>query len=161
MLSIQIFYLVLALCAGYAFVRGGSPERVGAAIMVAASVLSSLLLSASTARFVSVELGIFFVDVATLVAFFALALRAERYWPLWVTALQIIAVGGHAVKLADPDTVRGAYAFLMAFWSYPMVLLLALGTWRHQQRLVRNGVDPSWSTFSARSGRVPPAGPTD
>jgi hypothetical protein len=159
-LNVQIFYAIFALCVGYALAKGGPPERTGAAIMVVAYLLSSILLSAPSGRFGSVELGIFYVDLAILIAFIVLALRAERYWPLWVAALQIIGVGGHLVKLVDLGTVRGAYAFLLAVWSYPQLLLLAIGTYRHQQRLARNSADPSWSTFSARSERAPPAGPT-
>ena len=62
-----------------------------------------------------------------LAAFLILALRAERYWPLWVAALQVIGTAGYFVKLADPDVIRRAYAFALAFWSYPMLLLIALG----------------------------------
>lgn len=160
MLEGRPYYILLVLCWLYALLKGGPPERIGATILAVGSTITMAAISSRSGRFGSVELGVFLVDVAGMLAFIILALRAERYWPLWVTALQIIAVGGHAIKAADPDTIPRAYAFAMAFWSYPMLLLIALGTWRHQQRLARNGVDPSWSTFSARSDRAPPRGPT-
>jgi hypothetical protein len=94
-----------------------------------------------------------------LVALFALALSAERLWPLWVTALQLIGTAGHAAELASPEVIREAYAFVMAFWSYPMLALLAFGTWNHQRRLARFGVDKSWSSSSGRSATRPPTGP--
>jgi hypothetical protein len=156
----KLYYVLTVLCWTYALLRGGLPERIGASIIAIGSVLTVAAISGWPVRFGSLELGVFIVDVAALIGFFALALRAERYWPLWLTALQIIGIGGHALKLAEPGAIREAYAFALAFWSYPMLALIALGTWRHQQRLARNGADPSWSTFSARSDRAPPGGPT-
>lgn len=153
------YYVLLDLCWMYALLRGGLPERIAATILAIGSTLTVAALSSLAIRFGSIEIGVFLVDVATLVGFLILALRAERYWPLWLTALQILGMAGHAVKEADPSTIRQAYAFALAFWSYPMLLLIAVGTWRHQRRLALYGVDKSWSSFSARSDRAPPAGP--
>lgn len=160
MLEGKPYYVLLVLCWIYALLKGGLPERIGATILAIGSTLTVAALSSLAIRFGTVEIGVFLVDVATLAAFLVLALRAERYWPLWLTALQIIGIGGHALKLAEPGAIREAYAFALAFWSYPMLALIALGTWRHQRRVARNGADPSWSTFSARSDRAPPRGPT-
>jgi len=155
-----VFLVLLIAVSSYAGLCGGAPERIGAAIIFLGSILTYAVPSSSATDYLSVEFGIFLIDLACLAAFLILALFAERFWPLWLTALQIIGVAGHAVKGADPDTIRRAYAFVLAFWSYPMLFLIALGTWRHRQRLARNGVDPSWSSFSTRSGPEPPAGPT-
>lgn len=158
-----LVYLVLLIgCCGYAFLRGGGPEKIGAAILAIGSFLTLIALSTFSVRYSSVEVGVFLVDVATLVAFLALALRAERHWTLWVAALQIIGTAAHAVKLVDHEIIRRAYAIALVFWSYPMLALIVLGTWRHQQRLVRFGSDRSWSSSSARSAPPAPpgAGPT-
>jgi hypothetical protein len=160
MVKLVLFDGLLVLCCGYAFLRGGTPERIAAAIFFVGNALTWVATSYSGNRFGSVEVGVLIVDLGCLVGFMVLALRAERYWPLWVTALQIIGTAGHAVKLAAPDMIPWGYAFLLAAGSYPMLLLIALGTFRHQLRLARHGVDPSWSTFSARSGRAPRGGPT-
>lgn len=156
--SIAYFTLV-GICWLYAMFRGGAPERSGATVLAVGSILTVLAVSGPTQRFGSVELGIFLVDVAALVAFLLIALRAERLWPLWVTALQAIGTAGHAVKLADPDVIPRAYAFVLAFWSYPMLLLLVVGTYRHQRRMARFGADKSWSSFSDRWGRGRRTGP--
>lgn len=160
MVKLVLFNALLILCCSYALWRGGAPERIAAAIFVVGTALTRVATFYSGSGFGVIEVGVLAVDVACLIGFLVLALRAERFWPLWVTALQIIGTAGHAVKLLAPDMIPWGYAFLLAAGSYPMLLLIALGTWRHQQRLTRNGVDPSWSTFSARSERAPPAGPT-
>jgi hypothetical protein len=160
MLPVQIFYAILLSCCLYAALRGGAPEKIGAAIFAAATILSTIAMSGRGYRYEWVEVGVFVVDVATMAALLGLALQADRFWTLWVAALQIIGTAGHAVKLADPTLVPSGYAMAMALWSYPMLLLLVLGTWNHRRRLARNGADPSWSTSSGRSATRRPPGPT-
>ena len=159
MLPNHIYYAILALCCGYATFKGGGPERIGATIFIVASVLSSAVVSNRPVRFGSLEAGVFAVDFAVLLALLPLALRAERFWPLWALALHLIATAAHTVKLVDPWVIPQAYAFVLALWSYPMLLLLVFGTWNHQRRLARFGVDRSWSSFSGRSEPRPPTGP--
>lgn len=154
-----LYFTLLAICWLYAWFKGGPPERIGATILAVGSILSLAARSSAVGRFGSVELGIFLVDVATLIGFLVLALRAKRFWPLWLTALQAVGIAGHAVKLVDSATIPLAYAFILALWSYPMLLVIALGTWQHQRRLARFGTDPSWSSSSAHSAPGPAAGP--
>jgi hypothetical protein len=151
MLESIVYFALLFACWSYALWRGGAPERIGASILGVGSILTVLAVSGPSRRFGSVEVGILIVDVAALIAFAALALRAERFWTLWMTALHAIGTAGHAVRLADPHLIRWGYAFALAFWSYPMLLLLVAGTWNHRKRLARFGADRSWSSFSRRS----------
>lgn len=159
MIQSLIYDALLLACWAYAMLKGGAPERIGASILLVGSALTFLAVTGPTARFASMEAGILAVDVAASIAFLVLALRAERFWPLWITGLQLIGTAGHVVKLVDPDVIRWAYAFVLAFWSYPMLFLLTLGTWLHQKRLARHGVDTSWSSSSTLWGRRRPAGP--
>ncbi|HEX8365614.1 MAG TPA: hypothetical protein VF603_10070 [Allosphingosinicella sp.] len=160
MLPVWVFYVLLAFAGLYALVAGGAPERIGALIFIVATLLSTASISAGRARFVSVEIGVVAVDLVMLAALLVLALRAERFWPIWVTALHIIGTAAHAVKAVDPAVMRLGYAFAMSFWSYPMVLILAGATWCHRRRLARYGTDRSWSASSARSAPRPRPGPT-
>ncbi len=161
MLSVGIYYLLLLPAAAYAFLRGGGPEKVGAAILVLGSVLSTIAFSAPAVRYGSIEVGVFLVDVAALVALICLALRAERLWTLWLTSLHILGTAAHAVKMVDPGLIPMGYAFALAFWSYLMLLILVLGTRAHQKRVARFGADRSWSSSSSPSVKGPPDGPSD
>jgi len=156
MVKLIVFNALLLGCCGYALWRGGAPERIGASIFLGAAALTVAALSGPIGRFASVEVGVFIVDATMLLALVALALTAKRRWPLWIAAFQVIQVTGHAVKMADPTVVPWAYAFILAIWSYPMLLVLAFGTFNHQRRLKRFGTDPSWSSFSGRSAPPPP-----
>jgi hypothetical protein len=159
MLPVPVYYALFAACGLYVILKGGAPEKVGTLILAIGSILSVAAVSSPGGRFGAVEVGVFLVDVATLAAFLALALKAERYWPLCVAALQAIGTAGHAAKLLDPGVIRSAYAIVLSLWGYLMLLLLAIGTWNHQRRLARFGADKSWSSFSGRSGTRPPNGP--
>lgn len=160
MVNTSVYLVLLAACCVYVAMRGGAPELVGGTIIGVGSLLTfAALLFSMADLYRSIEMGVFVVDVVALLAFLVLALRADRLWPLCVTALQIVGTAGHAVKLVDPQIIPSAYAFALRFWGYPMIVLLVFGTWNHQKRLARNGVDKSWSTFSDRWDRRPPAGP--
>jgi hypothetical protein len=160
MLPIPIYYTILLACCAYVALRGAAPEKIGVSIIFVGSILSTAALSNPAVRFNSMEIGVFLVDVATSVALLILSLRAERLWPLWVTALQLIATAAHAVKLVEPGMIRAAYAIVMGLWTYLVLLIIVWGAWNHQRRLTRFGADPSWSNSSGRSGRRPRAGPT-
>jgi len=159
MLPTPVYYSFLLACCAYVALRGAAPEKIGAAIILVGSILSTVALTSPARRFTSVEVGVFLVDVAALLALLGLSLRAERFWPLWVTALQFIATAAHAVKFIDSNLIRAVYAIVMGLWTYPVLLIIVFGTWNHQRRLARFGVDKSWSSSSGRSETRPPTGP--
>src|SRR5688572_21872331 len=105
MLPTPVYYTFLLACCAYVALRGAAPEKIGAAIILVGSILSTAALTSPARRFTSVEVGVLLVDVAAFVALLVLSLRAERFWPLWVTALQSIATVAHAVKLIESDLI--------------------------------------------------------
>jgi hypothetical protein len=119
--------LLIGAC-GYAWLRGRSDERIAAAACVIATFASLALVTAL--RFSGVEFGILAVDLATLGVFLMVALRSERFWPLWVSGLQLTSSVAHLLKLIQPDLMPFAYAAAETFWSYPILIILAVGTWR-------------------------------
>ena len=130
---IEYFAVLLAVCA-YAFAAGRSDERVVAAICVGASVASVAVMSPLTSRYSQVEAGVFIVDVATFVGFTIVALRSERFWPLWIAGLQLTTLMSHAFKLERIDLMPQAYAAAARFWVYPIFLIIVIGTWRGGRR---------------------------
>lgn len=129
-----LFAALLIGCLAYALLRGGWPERAGALNLFLGSVLTVAVNSPLSTRYTSVETGIFAVDVAVFLVFLAIALISDRFWPLWTTALQLLVVMAHLAKLADPEMLRPGYGFLMAAWSYPQLLAIALGVRARNRR---------------------------
>lgn len=140
-----VFLILLVATTAYALILGGAPERIGAALYGGACVFTVIVATAIPYRFRSVELGIFVVDVLLFVGFVLLALRANRFWPIWVSGLLGLGVLGHLAMMLRPQVIAWAYAAILSIWSYPILLLVCVGTAAHRSRLRRNGADPSWT----------------
>ena len=78
-----------------------------------------------------------------LAAFIALALRSKRFWPLWVAGLQLTNSMAHVMKAVDLDLVPRAYAAAAVFWSYPILLIIFIGTWRGSRYRTQFEGEPS------------------
>ena len=148
MVMIIAYNVLLVACCGYAFALGGAPERIGALTILIGTVLTVVAASRPAVRFHSVEGGILLVDIVTLIALLALSLHSRRFWPLWVTGLQALTVACHVAKMTSVGVIPWVYASVIAFSGFPMLMLVAVGTWRHRVRLKRDGADPSWSPSS-------------
>lgn len=153
MLRIAFFLALFIGACAYALARGGAPERVAVGIFAGGLLLTALTATASyVARFSGLEIGILIVDSIMLAAFVILSLHAERYWPIWMSGMQAVEVLSHLPMLIAPDVLPQAYTTITALWSYPMLVLLIVATYRHRRRIARYGKDASWSVFSSAPG---------
>lgn len=136
-MRVLIYTAILILVSAYAALRGGRPERIGAAILFVGSFLTLAAYSPAASRFGAMELRVLAVDVLALLGFVILALRSDRFWPLWVAALQLIGTLGHAARLLEPGMLPTGYAFILAVWSYPMLAIIAAAVWQRDRRRSR------------------------
>ncbi len=132
-----IFWGILLATCGYALWRGRKWEQIAALICLAATVLSVSMSSPLNQRYVGIEVGDLIVDYLVLAAFVFVALRSDRFWPLWIAGLQLTMSISHLLKAIQPDLVPIAYAAAERFWSYPILAIIAVATWRSHQRGVR------------------------
>ena len=132
-----IFWAILLLTCGYAMWRGRKYEQIAALICVAATVVSVSMSSPLNQRYVGIEAGDLIVDCTVLIAFVFLALRSDRFWPLWIAGLQLTMSISHLLKAIQPDLLPIAYAAAERFWSYPILAIIAVGAWRSHQRQLR------------------------
>jgi len=154
------FVVPLVLVTLYALWAGGWPERVGAAVYALSVAATHLALLMHSQMWLNLEAGVFIVDAVTFFIFILIALRADRFWPLWVSAFLGLGVLGHLAKLMMPDTFWRAYAFALTIWSYPILALIALGTFLHWKRRKRAGAGRFSKNSSARSDPARRPGPT-
>jgi hypothetical protein len=133
-LLIILFWLLLVVSCGYALWRGRRYERIAALVFIAATVLSIFGHSPLRIRYVGIETSDVIVDTAVLVAVVAIALASDRFWPLWVAGLQLVDSMSHLMKVIDVEIVPKVYAAAERFWSYPILAILLLGTWRQHRR---------------------------
>ena len=134
MLSPLTYLAILALVCAYAFYRGQTEARIAASICVVASIASIIVASPLATPYSKIEYGIFVVDVAVLIGFTAIALRSDRFWPLWLAGLQLTTIIAHLFKVIDLDLIPKVYAAASRFWVYPIFLIIVIGTWRSHQR---------------------------
>jgi hypothetical protein len=140
-LVFNLFYVVVCL---FALVRGGPPERIGALILVADFELSLFVVGPMSRRFSGVEWPMFGVDFAAFAALYLLSILSARYWPIWMAALQGCVALSHLVGFRR-DIIAWAYGTAVASWSYLLLAILAIATWRHIRRRAQFGIDPAWS----------------
>lgn len=138
------FNIILALCAVYAFVRGGAPERVVAAAFMAAAAATYIAWPLH-GRFHDIEFGLLLIDAGLLVVLLAVALWANRFWPIWIASFQLFALLVHIARAYQQDVLPIVYYAVLSFMAYPMLAMLAIGTTCHFQRVRRHGVDPDWN----------------
>ena len=142
MTHIIVFNLLLVAICGYALVGGGSPERATAAVFLIAALASYL---APYRHFRELEIALFAIDLVTFFALVAIALRADRFWPLYVSALQLLTIAIHGVKAYQPTLVNWMYGGASSKIAYPMIVLLAIGVMRHRVRIAGRGAEPDWT----------------
>jgi hypothetical protein len=133
MIRIILYYALLAFVVLLAFRRGDRETRVAAIICLVASLLSLQLMSFRQ----QVEVGVAIVDLLVLGSFVFIALRTDRFWPLWVSGLQLTTVTAHLMRLIQPDLIDIAYAAAMRFWSYPILLILVAAALRSRRYIER------------------------
>ncbi len=112
----------LAICL-WALWRGGTPERIGALIILVGWALTDLLSPPNQGP----GPWSIVVDIAALIAFAWLALWSRRPWTYFAAACQLNGVFSH---FAHKFTTFGLYSYAttIALWSgYGLIICLAGG----------------------------------
>ena len=89
----------------------------------------------------------FTVDAVLLVALIVVALRSDRWFPIWFAGLHMTAVAVHLGSAMAPAFAMKVYFLLQAVWSVPMLLLLVIGV----------GMDWKAGVFDEQRQRPAPA----
>lgn len=130
MIRLIIFIVLLFGSCGYALLKGTREAQIVAVVTLGAAFASYFLVS----RYTGVEAGVLAIDMLVLIVFTAVALKSDRFWPLWIAGLQLTTTFGHALRAFDDQMVPIAYAVSLRFWSYPIQIILIVAVWRSQRR---------------------------
>lgn len=122
-----VSYGTVALCCGAALVWGGRDERMTAIGFILAVIASRIV---SDGAYEHTEIGVAVIDVLVFFGLLVLALYSDRFWPMWAAAFQLVGTLVHGASSAQ-QTGDFAWAYFIAllFWSYPVFIALAAGTW--------------------------------
>jgi hypothetical protein len=125
-----IYWAILLLICAFAFWRGRQEERIAAAACLVATIVTVWIIPPVALRYSAMDPAQLAIDGAMLATFVTIALRSERFWPLWVAGLQLTMSTSHLMKAIDSDLLPRAYAAAAVLWSYPILLIIFVGTWR-------------------------------
>lgn len=145
-----IALMVLATC--HAIARGGGPERLAAAALILATCGTVLVDRGAGFTYAQIRWGLLWIDACLFLALTAVALTADRFWPMWMAALQFVAVAVHAERAYEPGILPLAYWWLIGKLSYPIILLLVAGVERHQSRLRAALPEFDWTASRRKAG---------
>jgi hypothetical protein len=126
---------------------GGAPERWLTSAFVATMVVPVYFIQviypegAPDIPFLS---AVLLVDLVAALIFTAIALKANRNYPLWIAGFQLVALGTHLAKLVGDEISSLALTILITGPSYCQLLLLIAGFVRHVRRERRYGHYRAW-----------------
>ena len=124
--------IALLIVCGFAFWRGGAPERIGAGLCMLDWTLTPVLQHFSNRH--HFEASVFAIDSIVLGGLLLIALTRDRFWPLWATAFQLLELLMHVAMLIDHHVSARAYFIATELVSYLILLALALGTFLEAPR---------------------------
>jgi len=141
--------LVLVLVASvtlFAVARGGRPERLCATVLVLgilADRLYPVMIGERDFNHFATSRMVF--DLLQFAAYLGISLFANRVWPLWLSAAQLVALTGSIAALVIPDGINLAYWALTQLPLFIQVIALFVGTFAHWRRVRRIGNYNCWS----------------
>ncbi|MWV27891.1 hypothetical protein [Aurantiacibacter rhizosphaerae] len=137
--------------AAYSVARGGQPEKWCAAI-IGGEVLVDLLilLVAGPRSFGQFQFSRILLDAVACALLIAVAMRANRMYPLALAAAQIVALIGSIAALLASEGMAQAFWAMTQAPLFIQLALLALGTLAHGMRVARIGPYNCWSPPVAR-----------
>ena len=92
--------VLLALTIAYAWRRGGQPERAAAAAIASMYVLDPIYhaIWGQVTAYDQINVGHFVIDTIAWMAMATIALRANRWWTIWLASTQTISVLAHLLR---------------------------------------------------------------
>jgi len=158
-LHFVVSYGLLLLACGYAVFRGDWPERTVAIMVLLGVMATALAYYLGKNAYTHLDTAMFLIDLICLAVLIWITLKADRFWTIPFTALHLIGLSGHILRLAEADIYPVIYKILVGAPIYPMLLLLTWGTRRavtrrgaRRQRSFR-GYFPSMASLMRRASR--------
>lgn len=142
-----LFDSTCAVVCTYAIARGGTPERVGAAINMMAVGATWALRSLDAVHLAPADLAVLSIDVVVAGSFFWLGVTTIRFWPIWSAGFAVADLFMSLIGAMLPHVALFAYHTGLGIYAYLALGALALGTFRlprDAQPYLRNGSRRSW-----------------
>ncbi len=155
---LYIVFLVMLGCASwklyarYRGARGGEPELYATLLLVFGFVLQGILYAYEPPVFARVDFTSLLHDLIITIGLVAIALNANRIWPLAAAGIQFVSLFSHSSRALQLSLDPWAYSLLD---SVPYGLALAciiVGFVAHFRRYHQYGYDYDWVDWSQTGG---------
>ncbi|MEJ2410779.1 MAG: hypothetical protein P8Y48_16110 [Novosphingobium sp.] len=143
--DLQHVYVVILFLV--ALRRGAAPERIITGACVCEALVHAAyhaVLGGGSVFWHQLNLGHLAIDSTLLAVFMAVAIRANRVYPLWIGSAQIIAVMAHVYRFSLTEIDQLAYYVMSIAPSYIQLTAVTLGLAFHMWRRKKLGSYPSW-----------------
>jgi hypothetical protein len=130
-----------------ALIWGGGPERaIGLVWLVLFKIIYGVYEAIWDPIFRPEQLDIISAtnDTLALVIFVIVAVKANRMYPLWIAAFQVLATLSHFANAMAEHITPIAYVILAVTPGYFQLLLLAGGLYAHMRRSREHGAYRDW-----------------
>lgn len=146
MLLASLTYLLAAIVLLLGWLRGGMPERHAALAILVWLIVDPLFHAVfATPEFARIDWALFTFDGLLAGTLIAIALHANRMWPIFAASFSIIPVLCHVAVLLNRAVVPQAYWALEQLPFLFVLLSLLLGVSAHRQRLLNGTRCADWS----------------
>ncbi len=125
MIALSFWALTLLCCATAA--RYGGRHGIRTAIVYFLGCLATVPAAFLDRDWHHTAMATFAVDGVVLIAIWWVALRADRWFPIWVAGFHVVTVASHIASMFVPGYIFELYFVLQGFWSVPMLLVMAVG----------------------------------
>lgn len=149
-------HLIAFLLAGAIWRWGGAPEKWLIGIFLATMVVPIYIIRwvwpdrSAVDPFMPV---LVILDLFAFALFLAIALKANRNYPLWIAGFQLVAIGAQLMTIVWQGASPLARFLLITGPSYFQLLLLLAGFVRHAFRERRYGKYREWRVPTPATGR--------
>lgn len=116
---------IMLLAGLFALTKGGRPERIGAGTMLVAWFLS--ILAQMMVGYEAMQWPVFIIDIIVLGVFVALVWKSPRSWPVWASALQLLAVASHVMVFLKMQPTISAFYTVVNMTGYGIMLASTIG----------------------------------
>jgi len=148
--------LALLLCLA-AFRWGAGPERIIAFVwFFFFKIVSRSYEFLIGSQFQLTEIDLFFAvnDLVAGLLLLFIALNANRNYPLWIAAMQLLAIAAHAARGITEAISPVAYAVMIIAPSWLQLFILAFGLARHVRREKAHGPYREWRIPTRLGGLI-------
>jgi len=129
-LLLTVSSLIFAAC------FGGRDARWAAALVLAA-VIATGVAEELNRNWGSVHLTVATVDFCLLIGLGHLMLISRSFWPIWMTAAQLLTVLCHAAAALAGPYNQQIYTALATLWAIPCLLSMVVGVALDRRAIAR------------------------